>query len=41
MNGRGDFFTEGFPYLGIGARGVPYFVINGCGNFSQKYLHIL
>ena len=24
---------KGFPYLGTGPTGVPYFVIDGCGNF--------
>ena len=33
MNGCGNFFTGGFPYLGTEATGVPCFVMNGCGNF--------
>ena len=36
MNGCGNFFTEGFPYLGTGARAVPYFVIDGRGNFFTE-----
>ena len=33
MNGCGNFFTGGFPYLGTEARAVPCFVMNGHGNF--------
>ena len=28
-----EFFHRRVPYLGAGARGVLYFVMNGCGNF--------
>ena len=35
-----EFFTEGFAYLDTRARGVACFVMNECGNFSEKPLLI-
>ena len=41
MNGCGNFFIGGYPYLGPGATVVLYSVKSGCGNFFTGGFHYL